>query len=88
MDHEYQKYNYLLGEQGWDVIFKFINRWDVIKISDNIIPRGNCIRKKAIHVSKWFTSYFMESITVFMNIQGSALSRRLFFLDKKASDHL
>ena len=28
------------------MIFKNINRWDIIKMSDNIIPSGNCIWEK------------------------------------------
>ena len=28
------------------MIFKNINRWDIIKMSDNIIPSSNCIWEK------------------------------------------
>ena len=30
------------------MIFKNINRWNIFKMSDNIIPSGNCIREAEV----------------------------------------
>ena len=36
-------------------------------MSDNIIPRNNCIWKKTIHVSRRATSYFMKGIIIILS---------------------
>ena len=46
--------------------FKDINRWDVVKMRDDVVPRINPIwEKNTIHVSVCFTSYSMKSIYCF-----------------------
>ena len=43
------KYTFILrSEKGYNVIFKDIKRWKVIKMRDNFVPGRNCVRKEAI----------------------------------------
>ena len=40
--------------------FKDINRWDVWKMPNDIIPSFNSIREEAIHVPVRLASYFVK----------------------------
>ena len=42
------------------MFFQVTKRWDVIKMRDNVIPRGNCAREETIHISKSFAPYFLK----------------------------
>ena len=39
-------------------------RWNVVKVCDKSIPRGNGIRKETVHVSIRFTYYRTESVSI------------------------
>ena len=44
----------LRAKESINMIFKDIERWEVIKMFDKDIPRSNCVREEAIHVSIGF----------------------------------
>ena len=54
-------------------------------MSDNIIPRSNCIWKETVHVSRRPASYFMKCIIniiimiIILTVQRSAVSRKFVF---------
>ena len=45
--------------------FKDINRWDVWKIPDDIVPSLNSIREETYHIPAGLASYFLK-----VDIQG------------------
>ena len=48
-------------------------------MSDNIIPRSNCVWEETIHVSRRMTSYFVKGIVIILTVQGSAVSKEFVF---------
>ena len=53
-DHVYRKYFgqiSLRTNNRYNMAFKNIKRWHVIKMFNDYIPRSNCIREETIHVS-------------------------------------
>ena len=58
--------------------FEDINLWNIIKMSDNTIPRSNCLWKETVHVSR--RAYFMKYIIlVILTVQRSAVSMEFAF---------
>ena len=45
------------------MVFKDINRRDVSKVGDDIIPSSNSVREETIHVSERFKFVFMNGVT-------------------------
>ena len=48
-------------------------------MSDNTVPRSNCIRKEATHVYRRVASYFMEGNVNILTVQRSAMLREVVF---------
>ena len=49
-------------------------------MSNNIIPRNNCIWEKTIHVSRRATSYFVKGIIIIiLTVQRSMVTREFVF---------
>ena len=61
----------LRTNQRKNVVFKDINWWNIIKMSDDIIPRGTCIWEETTQVSGRATSYFMKDIIKDRRYRGS-----------------
>ena len=59
------KYSFFDGtNKRYDMAFKDSNRGDIWKMGNDYVPRIYPIREETIHVSTWFTSYFMKCIVV------------------------
>ena len=54
-----------------NVFFQDINRRDVAKMRDDVVPRISPIWEKTIHVSVCFTSYSRKNICIVLTVQGS-----------------
>ena len=63
------------------VSFQFTKSWHTIKMTNNNVPRRNCIRKKAFHIPICSTSHFLEGINSVTSKVGSSmvLDRELIF---------
>ena len=48
-------------------------------MSNNIIPRNNCIWEETIHLSQRATSHFMKGIIIILTVQRSAVTGEFVF---------
>ena len=54
------------------MFFKNIERWNIIKMSNNIISRSNCVGKETTYVPQ--ICIFMKGVTITLLVQWSAES--------------
>ena len=77
-------YFFSLDESQIKYVFKDIERWNIIKLSNNIIPRSNCIGKEKTHVPQWLASgkkqlMILNDLHANTTVQCSAESREFVF---------
>ena len=61
------------------MVFEITKRWDILKMTDNIIPRTSCVREETIHTSKCFAPYSMKFIATILTVQGCGEWRQFVF---------
>ena len=61
------------------MFFKNIERWNIIKMSNNIIPRSSCVGKETTHVPQRFAYEFMKGVIITLSVQWSAESWEFVF---------